>query len=77
MVWPRELGTVVNWTNILDGVIGNAAWVVAGMAIKPWAGWPCPAAYLDTAACEDTNRTPGMDLGLDFGAGLEHGKVAV
>jgi hypothetical protein len=35
VVWRRELGTVVNWTNILDGVIDNAAWAVAGMAIKP------------------------------------------
>jgi len=29
------VGTVVNWKNILDGVIDNAAWAVAGMPIKP------------------------------------------
>jgi hypothetical protein len=36
VVWRRELGVLaVNWTDILDGEIVNAAWALAGMAARP------------------------------------------
>jgi hypothetical protein len=56
VVWRRELGVLaVNWTDILDGEIVNAAWAVAGMLAKPRAGHKV-AASLDTAAWADTER---------------------
>jgi hypothetical protein len=29
-VWLRELGVLVNWSDILDGEIVSAAWAVGG-----------------------------------------------
>jgi hypothetical protein len=56
VVWRRELGVVaVNWTDILDGEIVNAAWAVAGMVAKPRASRRT-AADLDTAGWADTER---------------------
>ncbi len=45
----------VNWPDILDGEIVNAAWAVAGMVAKPRTGRKV-AASLDTAAWADTER---------------------
>jgi hypothetical protein len=55
VVWRRELGVLVNWTDILDGEIVSAAWSVAGMVAKPRASRRMAAA-LDTAAWADTER---------------------
>ncbi len=56
MVWRRELGVLaVNWTDILDGEIVNAAWAVAGMVARPRTARRV-AASLDTAAWADTER---------------------
>ena len=56
VVWRRELGVfAVNWTDILDGEIVNAAWAVAGMVAKPRTARRV-AASLDTAAWADTER---------------------
>jgi hypothetical protein len=56
VVWRRELGGLaVNWTDILDGEIVNAAWAVAGMAARPRTARRV-AASLDTAAWADTER---------------------
>jgi hypothetical protein len=55
VVWRRELGMLVNWTDILDKEIVNAAWAVAGMVAKPRAARQT-AANLDTAAWADTDR---------------------
>jgi hypothetical protein len=55
VVWRRELGVVINWTDVLDGEIVNAAWAVAQMAGKPRTSRRV-AADLDTAAWADTER---------------------
>jgi hypothetical protein len=55
VVWRRELRVLLNWTDILDGEIVNAAWAVAGMVTKPRASRRVTAA-LDTAAWADTER---------------------
>ncbi len=55
VVWRRELGVLVNWTNLLDGEIVNAAWAVAQMAARPRTSRRA-AADLDTAAWADTER---------------------
>jgi hypothetical protein len=56
VVWRRELGVLaVNWTDILDGEIVNAAWAVAGMVAKP-RGSRRVAKGLDTVAWADTER---------------------
>src|SRR5580658_6164488 len=59
VIWRRELGVLVNWTDILDGEIVNAAWAVAGMAARPRPSRRV-AADLDTAApawwCASTSR---------------------
>jgi hypothetical protein len=56
MVWRRELGVLaVNWTDVLDGEIVNAAWALAGMVARPRTGRKV-AASLDTAAWADTER---------------------
>jgi len=50
VVWRRELGVLgVNWPDILDGEIVNAAWAVAGMVAKPRTGRKV-AVSLDTVA---------------------------
>jgi hypothetical protein len=55
MVWRRELGVLaVNWTDILDGEIVNAAWAVAGMVARLRTARK--VAGLDTAAWADTER---------------------
>jgi hypothetical protein len=46
---------LVNWSDILDGEIVNAAWAVAGMVAKPRTSRRTAAA-LDTAAWADTER---------------------
>jgi len=46
---------LVNWSDILDGEIVNAAWAVAGMVAKPRTARRTTAA-LDTAAWADTER---------------------
>jgi hypothetical protein len=46
---------LMNWTDILDGAIANAAWGVASMVVKPRTGRRA-AADLDTAAWADTER---------------------
>ncbi|MGH3249053.1 MAG: NACHT domain-containing protein [Trebonia sp.] len=46
---------LVNWTDVLDGAIVNAAWAVAGMVAKPRASRRVSAA-MDTAAWADTER---------------------
>jgi NACHT domain-containing protein len=46
---------IVNWTDVLDLEIANAAWAVAGMVVKPRAGHRTRAA-LDTVAWADTER---------------------
>jgi hypothetical protein len=55
VVWRQELGMLVNWTDILDGAIANAAWGVASMVAKPRTSRRV-AADLDTAAWADTDR---------------------
>ncbi len=56
MVWRRELGVLaVNWTDIVDGAIANAAWGVVSMVAKPRTARRV-AANLDTAAWADTER---------------------
>src|SRR5580704_15238014 len=56
VVWRRELGVLaVNWADILDGEIVNAAWALVGMAAKPRTSRRV-AASLDTAAWADTER---------------------
>ena len=82
VVWRRELGVLVNWTDVLDGEIVNAAWAVAGMVVKPRTGRRT-VADLDTAAWADTERlikdvlagisaSPGLpDLPEDEAAELE------
>jgi hypothetical protein len=56
VVWRRELGVLaVNWSDILDGEIVNAAWAVAGMVAKPRTARKV-AASLDIAAWADTKR---------------------
>jgi hypothetical protein len=56
VVWRRELGVLaVNWSDILNGEIVNAAWAVAGMVARPRTGRKV-AASLDTAAWADTER---------------------
>ena len=55
MVWRRELGMMVNWPDILDGEIVNAAWAVAGMVARPRTSRRV-AASLGTAAWADTER---------------------
>jgi hypothetical protein len=54
-VWRRELGVLVNWTDILDGEIVNAAWALAGMTARPRTSRRA-AAGLDTAAWADTEQ---------------------
>lgn len=46
---------LVNWADVLDGEIVNAAWAVAGMVARPRASRRV-AADLDTAAWADTER---------------------
>src|SRR5262245_37560172 len=46
---------LVNWSDILDGEIVNAAWAVAGMVAKPRTARRTAAA-LDVAAWADTER---------------------
>jgi hypothetical protein len=83
VVWRRELGVLgVNWADILDGEIVNAAWAVAGMVAKPRTARKV-AASLDTAAWADTERLirdalagiaadPGLpELSEDEAAALE------
>jgi NACHT domain len=56
VVWRRELGVLsVNWSDILDGEIVNAAWAVAGMVAKPRTSRKV-AASLDTAVWANTER---------------------
>jgi hypothetical protein len=52
---PAGAGMLVNWTDILDGAIANAAWGVVSMAAKPRASRRVAVA-LDTAAWADTER---------------------
>jgi hypothetical protein len=70
VVWRRELGMLVSWTDILDGEIVNAAWAVAGMVAKPRTSRRA-AADLDTAAWGDTERLirealPGIAADLEI-----------
>jgi hypothetical protein len=55
VVWRWELGMLVNWTDILDGAIANAAWGVVSMVAQPRTARRVAAA-LDTAAWADTER---------------------
>ena len=56
MVWRRELGVLaVNWADILDGEIVNAAWALAGMVARPRTARNV-AASLDTAVWANTER---------------------
>ena len=55
MIWRRELGVLVNWTDILDGEIVNAAWAVAQMVAKPRTSRQA-AVNLGTATWADTEE---------------------